>query len=281
MRFDGDSLQRRDPALIAKALPLLRLYTRHYVRLRVEGLAHLRRGPGLLVGNHSGGMAGPDLPATLCTLWDALGCSTPLYALTHDFAMRQFTPLGRLLQPFGAVRASPSNARRILSSGGLSLVYPGGDVEAFRHFSRRDRVVLAGRYGFVRVARELGAPIQPLVVHGAHRSALVVSEGRRLARLLKLHAWARLERFPVALCLPWGVALGPWLPYLPLPFRLSLRILPRTFVGSDETIEAAHARISRSMDAALRDLAGSSHEPATAARHTNEKALQSEPHGRA
>lgn len=255
MTFDGDSLERRDPALIAKAMPWLRAYTQKYVRLRVEGLEHLTREPALLVANHSGGMAGPDLPATLATLWDALGCATPLYALAHDFAMRQFTPLGRLLQPFGAVRASPSNARRILLGGGLALVYPGGDIEAFRHFSLRDRVVLDGRYGFVRIARELGAPVQPLVMQGAHRSALILSDGRAFSRRVGLHEWARLERFPAALCLPWGLALGPWLPYLPLPFTLKLRVLPKTFVGRDEGIEQAHARIASSMATTLRELA--------------------------
>jgi 1-acyl-sn-glycerol-3-phosphate acyltransferase len=256
-RFDGDSLGQRDPELIAQLLPTLLAYSRHYVRLRVEGLQHLVREPALLVGNHNGGMAGPDLPATLATLWDALGCSAPLYALAHDFAMRQFTPLGRLLQPFGAVRASPSNARRIIDAGGLALVYPGGDVEAYRHFSKRDRIELEGRRGFVRIARELGAPIQPLVVQGAHRSALIVAEGRAVAKLLALHDWARLERFPVALCLPWGVAVGPWLPYLPLPFPLKLRILPPTFVGAAESDEDAQRRIAGSMHDALRDLARS------------------------
>jgi len=256
MTFDGDDLGRRDPALIARMLPAFRAFVKHYVRLRTQGVEHLTREPSLLVANHSGGLAGPDLPATLTTLWTALGCDAPLYALTHDFAMRQFTPLGRLLQPFGAVRASPGNARRILSSGGTALVYPGGDIEAFRHFSRRDRIVLRGRYGFVRVARELGVAVQPIVVQGAHKSALILSEGRRFAELIRLHEWARLERFPVALALPWGLALGPWLPYLPLPFALKLRVLPKTYVAPDEPIAAAHERITRSMDAALTELSG-------------------------
>jgi len=255
VRFDGDALDQRDAAAIARLMPLLRAYSRHYVKLQAQGLELLNRSPKLLVANHSGGMAGPDLPSTLYTLWDELGCDAPLYALTHDFAMRQLTPLGRLLQPLGAVRASPANARRILMNGGSALVYPGGDIEAFRHFSGRNRVVLAGRRGFVRIARELGVPIQPLVVHGAHLSALIVAEGRAFAGWVRLHEWARLERFPVAFCLPWGVALGPWLPYLPLPFRLRLRVLPETWVTANERDAEAQARIAASMSQALRELA--------------------------
>jgi len=252
--FDGDDLDAREPAFISRVLPMFRWYAQHYVRLAKSGLEHLGNEPALLVANHNGGICGPDLPATLATLWGCLGPEAPLYALAHDFAMRQLTPLGRVLQKFGALRASPENARRALSRGAQVLVYPGGDIEAYRHFSPRDAIVLGRRRGYVRLARELGVPIQPIVVQGAHRSAVVVSEGCRLARLAKLHRWARIERFPIALCVPWGLALGPWLPYLPLPLGLRLRVLPKTWVGPDDDVELAHARIAGSMQSTLNEL---------------------------
>lgn len=255
--FDADDLDARDPELIARLLPLLRWYTRHYVRLEVTGLELLQAGPALLVGNHNGGICGPDLPATLAVLWSSLGPKAPLYALAHDFAMKQLTPLGRLLQPFGALRASADNARRALGRGGAVLVYPGGDIEAYRHFRDRDRIRLDERRGYLRVARAANVPVQPLVVQGAHRSAIIVHEGRAIARALELGGRARLQRFPIALCLPWGLGVGPWVPYLPLPFTLRMRILPRTWLGSDETIEQAHMRVCESMQAALSDLGGS------------------------
>jgi 1-acyl-sn-glycerol-3-phosphate acyltransferase len=254
MEFDGDSLQARDPRLIARTLPLLRWYMRRYVRLATEGLEQLGREPVLLVANHNGGLFGPDLPATLGTLWSTLGPDTPLYGLAHDFAMKQLTPLGRILQRFGALRACPENARRALAAGGQVLVYPGGDIEAYRHFRLRHRIVLGGRRGYLRIARELGVPIQPLVTRGAHASALIVHEGRALAQLIRLPSWGRLQRFPVTLCLPWGLALGPWLPYLPLPWKLRLRVLPKTLVRQDETLEEAHARIAGAMQSALNEL---------------------------
>src|SRR3954471_5933686 len=166
--FDGDDLDAREPAFISRVLPMFRWYAQHYVRLAPSGLEHLGNEPALLVANHNGGICGPDLPAPLATLWGCLGPEAPLYALAHDFAMRQLTPLGRVLQKFGALRASPENARRALSRGAQVLVYPGGDIEAYRHFSRRDAIVLGRRRGYVRLARELGVPIQPIVVQGAH-----------------------------------------------------------------------------------------------------------------
>jgi 1-acyl-sn-glycerol-3-phosphate acyltransferase len=256
--FDANDLDARDPELIARLLPFVRWYLRRYVRLQVAGLELLKPGPGLLVGNHNGGICGPDLLATLGVLWTAWGPAAPLHALAHDFAMRQVTPLGRLLQPFGAVRACPDNAERALAKGSAVLVYPGGDIEAYRHFRQRDRIRLDERRGYLRIARRAAVPIQPVVVQGAHRSAVILSDGQALACRLGLHRWARLRRFPVALALPWGLALGPWLPYLPLPFTLRMRILPRTWVSSDESIEQAHARITGSMQAAMDELAGAS-----------------------
>jgi 1-acyl-sn-glycerol-3-phosphate acyltransferase len=253
--LDADRLDARDPALIAAVLPFVRAANRRYLRLRAEGFDGLGREPVLYVGNHNGGIAGPDLCCTLGSLWEALGPEAPLYALAHDFAMRQLQPFGALLQRFGGIRAAPDNALRALRSGAQVLVYPGGDLDAYRHARRRDHVVLGPRTGFVRVAQAAGVPIVPIVAHGAHRSAYIFSEGEGIARVLRLKRWARLERFPLALALPWGLALGPWLPYLPLPFPIQLRVLPPIAAPASVAPEAIRERVQAAMQEALEDLA--------------------------
>lgn len=253
--LDGDSLDARDPALIAKILPFARASNRRYLRLRSEGFDSLPRGPVLYVGNHNGGIAGPDLCCTLGTLWDTLGPARPLYALAHDFAMRQIKPFGAVLQRFGAVRATPDNARRALRVGAQVLVYPGGDLDAYRHARRRDEVVLGKRTGFVRVAQAAGVPIVPIVAHGAHRSAYIFTEGEAVARLLGLKSWARLERFPMALAFPWGLALGPWLPYFPLPFPIQLRALSPIAAPPGADPADIREQVRAAMQAAMDDLA--------------------------
>jgi 1-acyl-sn-glycerol-3-phosphate acyltransferase len=252
--YHPDALDRRDPALIRRLLPVGEWLATHYFHLRRELPDSLPPAPRLFVANHNGGIMGPDLFCTLPLLWRLLGPERPLYALAHDFPMRQLTPLGRLLQKLGAVSACPENARRVLAAGADVLVYPGGDLDAYRHFRERDRVKILPRTGFVRVARELDVPIVPVVAHGAHRSAVIFSEGRALAKALRMPRWARLERFPVALALPYGVALGPWLPYLPLPFRIQLRVLPAVRVAPDEAPLAAAARVETLMQGALDEL---------------------------
>jgi 1-acyl-sn-glycerol-3-phosphate acyltransferase len=253
--FDPDRLDARDPALVAGVLPFVRAANHRYLRLRAEGFERLGRAPVLYVGNHNGGIAGPDLCCTLGSLWDALGPEAPLYALAHDFPMRQLQPFGAVLQPLGGIRAAPDNALRALRCGAQVLAYPGGDLDAYRHTSRRDEVVLGQRMGFVRVAQTAGVPIVPIVAHGAHRSAYIFSEGEALARVLRLKRWARLERFPLALALPWGLALGPWLPYLPLPFPIQLRALPPIPAPDGAPPESIRERVRAAMQEALDDLA--------------------------
>ena len=253
--FDPDRLDLRDPGLIRSALPAVERFNRSYLQLRRDGLEHVPSGPALYVSNHNGGITGPDLLCTLGTLLHVRGADAPLYALAHDFVMRHVPQAGRLLQRFGALRACPSNALRALAQGGQVLVYPGGDLEAYRHSRKRDRIVLGERTGFVRVAREAGVPIVPIVVHGAHRSAYIFNDGRAIARRLQLARWGRLERFPLALALPWGLAVGPWTPYLPLPFPIRLRVLPPIRVGADDDATAVREHVRARMQTTLDALA--------------------------
>jgi len=265
MRYDPDALDRRDPTAIARLLPVMRWMALRYLRLDWRGTEHVPAGPALFVANHNGGILGPDLFCTLWLLWTTLGPSRPLYALAHDFAMRQLTPLGRALQRLGAIAATRANALGALARGADVLVYPGGDLDAYRASRRRDEVVLLPRTGFVHVARAAGVPIVPVVAHGAHRSAWIVSEGRSIARALAMPRWARLERFPLALALPWGVAPGPWLPYLPLPFRIQLEILPPIDPGDTDLggEDAAHvaSQVQAAMQRALDRMATAPHRP--------------------
>jgi len=252
---DPADLTGRDPSLIASLLPYALALRDRYFRARVEGAEHVAPGPVLYVGNHNNGLVGPEVLCTLATLWEAFGPAAPVYALAHDFAMRQLTPFGAVLRRFGGLRASPENGRRALAADASLLVYPGGDLESYRHSRRRDEVVIGPRTGFVRLARDAGVPLVPVVAHGAHRSALILSEGARVARALRMKEWARLERFPVALALPWGLALGAWVPYLPLPFAVGLRFLPPVRVAAGDDPAEVREAVRSMMQSALGDMA--------------------------
>jgi 1-acyl-sn-glycerol-3-phosphate acyltransferase len=258
MNFDPDSLDGRDPEFINKILPYVRAFNKHYVRLNSEGLENIPRGPAMYVSNHNCGITSPDFACTLGTLWDTLGAETPLYGLTHDFVMLRFTNIGRFIHKLGALRAANENAYLVLASGGQVLVYPGGDLETFRHSRLSDTVIFGPRTGFVRVAQQSGVPIVPIVVQGAHRSVYIFDEGESIAKVLNhIPYWKewRVERFPLALALPWGLAVGPFMPYLPLPFKIRMRFLPPVNVAPDDDPVEAREHIRSLMQTAMDELA--------------------------
>jgi 1-acyl-sn-glycerol-3-phosphate acyltransferase len=119
------------------------------------------------------------------------------------------------------LRAGHVSARHAFAAGHCVLVYPGSDLETFRPFHDRGRIVLGGRKGFLELALREGVPIVPVVTAGTHEQIIVLTRGDRLARLLHAHAWARTEVLPLMLALPWGLTSG-FVPYWPLPAQTSL-----------------------------------------------------------
>lgn len=244
--WDASAVQAAKPKLDVLFGP------RRYLRVTTKGFEHLPPAPTYLVSNHSGGTTVIDAIGFAWTWYDRLGTTRPLHAMVHDLMLcNRLTgePLSRL----GALRASRSNARRVLVDFGRDLVvYPGGDQDTWRPYRDRYRVCFAGRTGYAELALELGIPIQPIAHAGAHESLIVLTSGRRLARVLGLHRLARADIFPIHLSLPWGFAIGP-VPHLPLPVRFDYRLGPP--VPFPEGYRPGHApsvALVRAYDASVR-----------------------------
>jgi len=220
-RASADDVRARDPELVSLLLDLYRLAGEHYFRLRIEGVEHVpASGPVLLVGNHNGGLLPTDSFFTALAIHDRYGPDRAMYALAHDFLFDD--PLLRSYAArLGMLRAGHESARHAFAAGGCVLVYPGSDLETFRPFRDRHKIVLGGRKGFLALALREGVPIVPVVTAGTHEQIIVLTRGERLARLVHAHAWARTEVMPLMLALPWGLTSG-FVPYLPLPAQTSL-----------------------------------------------------------
>ena len=83
-----------------------------------------------------------------------------------------------------------------------------------------------GRKGFIRLALEKDVPIVPVVSIGGQETALFLSRGERLARLLRLDRLFRLKVLPISLALPWGLNIGDMLGHVPLPAKITIEVLP-------------------------------------------------------
>ena len=189
-----------------------------YLDMSVRGLELIpSTRPVMLVSNHSGGTSTPDVWGLAVAWYEHFGSGRPLHILAHDllFALPQ---TARIFERMGVLRASTNAARDVLASGRDVLIYPGGDVEVWRPYTKRYEVNFGGRTGYARLALEMNTPIVPVAHAGSHETLRVLTSGRWLARKLGLHRFARAEVWPIHLSLPWGIAFGP-LPHIPWPAK--------------------------------------------------------------
>lgn len=254
----ADDVAARDPDLVLLVGELYRWLARHYFRLRVTGIENVpARGAVLLVGNHSGGLLPSEGFFTEIAIWERFGPARAVYALAHDFLFED-PLLRRYAGRMGLLRAGHESARHAFAAGACVLVYPGSDLDTFRPFRDRNRVVLGGRKGFIALALRERVPIVPVVTAGNHEQMIVLARGDRIARILHAHRWARTEVLPIVLSLPWGLTSG-FVPYLPLPAQTTLAFLPALSwpalgpADADDpaTLERCYREVETAMQAAM------------------------------
>jgi 1-acyl-sn-glycerol-3-phosphate acyltransferase len=185
------------------------------------------------------------------------GVERAFYQLAHNLVL-SMPGLGQL-RKFGTVAASHDNARKALDAGAVLLVYPGGDYEVHRPSWHRNRVDFGGRTGFIRLALERNIPIVPVVSIGGQETALFLSRGERLARLLALDRMFRLKVLPISLAVPWGLNLGDMLGHIPLPAKITIETLApidlQAEFGPDPDVDEVYDHLIRVMQDTLDALA--------------------------
>lgn len=254
---DPDGIERENKEIIEHLAPIVDELFRLYFRFDVEGIDGVPPGKALLVMNHEAGITFVQTIGMGARWYLQRGTDDRIMAMMHD-AMFSLPFLGNLLATFGAVRASPANAERILAAGHKVLVAPGGNLEAFRSFSERHTIKFGGHKGWARIALKTGAPVVPLVFIGGHETFFVLNDGRELVRLLGLKSLLRIDTFPLFLGLPWGVGIGP-LFHLPLPSKCSVRFLDPVPVepaspDDEAAVEDLYVRVASKMQVALYEM---------------------------
>jgi 1-acyl-sn-glycerol-3-phosphate acyltransferase len=257
-RIPRADLDERDPDYIRERLPLMWLFASIWFRGEVRGLGNVPdSGPVLLVGNHSGGNMTPDTTVFTLAFNTYFGVERAFYQLAHNLVL-SMPGLGSL-RKFGTVAASPSNARKALESGAALLVYPGGDYEVHRPSWERNQVNFARRKGFIRLALDQNVPIVPVVSIGGQETALFLSRGERLARLLALDRLFRLKVLPISVAVPWGLNVGDMLGHVPLPAKITIETLPaidlRAEFGPEPDLDEVYDHVLRLMQDTLDALA--------------------------
>jgi 1-acyl-sn-glycerol-3-phosphate acyltransferase len=248
-RVPAADLDERDPDYIRDTLPRLWMLASLYFRAQVRGLENIpEEGPVLLVGNHSGGNATPDTGVFTLAFSTYFGVERRFHQLAHNLVL-SMPGLG-WLRRYGTVAATPRNAERALDEGAALLVYPGGDYEVHRPSWEAGKVDFGGRKGFVRLAKEKGVPLVPVVSAGGQETAFFLSRGEGLAKTLGLDRMFRLKVLPVSLALPWVLNVGDMLGHIPLPAKITIEVLPAIDVSEmdvDEAYDLVLDRMQRSL----------------------------------
>ena len=256
-RVPKADLDERDPDYIRESLPRLWLLASIWFRGEVRGLERIpAEGPVLLVGNHSGGNLTPDTSVFTLAFNTYFGVERRFYQLAHNLVL-SMPGLG-FLRKYGTVAASPENANQALDSGAALLVYPGGDYEVHRPIWESAKVDFGGRKGFIRLALDKDVPLVPVVSIGGQETALFLSRGEWLAKLLRLDRMFRLKVLPISIALPWGLNIGDMLGRLPAPAKITIQVLPpidlRERYGKTPDLDEVYADLMGEMQEMLTTL---------------------------
>jgi 1-acyl-sn-glycerol-3-phosphate acyltransferase len=203
----------------------------YWFRMEVEGWENIPEPPVLLIGIHSGAPFVWDAWTVGLHWWRRFGEQRPLHGTAHD-ALMSAPLIGDYFRKMGVLPAAPDSISGALAAGHDVALWPGGEVDSLRTWKDRDKAVLAGRDGFVKMAIKSKVAIVPVATIGGPDSMPVLARGRWLAKVLQLDKVARLKMFPISLSVPWGI--GPaLLPEIPLPTKIRTAFQPPVKVKRD------------------------------------------------
>src|SRR3954466_16239828 len=190
----------------------------YWFRMEVEGWENIPEPPAGGRGIHSGAPFVWDAWTVGIHWWRRFGEERILHGTAHD-ALMAMPLVGTYFRKMGVLPASPDSMASALAAGHDVAVWPGGEVDSLRPWVKRDKAVLAGRKGFIRMAVNAGVPIVPIATVGGPDSMPVLATGRRIAKALQLDKVARLKKFPFALQAAYGLSPA-MLPEIPLPTKI-------------------------------------------------------------
>jgi len=190
----------------------------YWFRMEIEGWELLPPPPALIVGIHSGAPFVWDAWTVGVQWWRRFGEDRILHGTAHD-ALMAMPGVGSYFRRMGVLPAAADSIAGALAAGRDVALWPGGEIDSLRPWTDRDKAVLGGRTGFIRMAINAGVPIVPVATVGGPDSMPVLFRGRRLAKLMQLDKIARLKLFPIVISAPWGIAPAA-LPEIPLPTKI-------------------------------------------------------------
>jgi 1-acyl-sn-glycerol-3-phosphate acyltransferase len=258
----GDwSLDDWDPKAFERQKYFWNPLVEYWFRMEVSGWENIPEPPTLLIGIHSGAPFVWDAWTLGIHWWRHFGPDRPVHGTAHD-ALMAAPGVGDFFRSMGVLPAAPDSIAAALAAKHDVALWPGGEVDSLRPWTERDKAILGGRLGFVKMAIRAGVPIVPVSTVGGADAMPVLTSGRRLAGLLRVDRLLKIKRFPIALSVPWGLAPAV-LPDIPLPTKIRTAFQEPVDLGGDadladdedfvkEKYEEVRQSIQHGMDALAR-----------------------------
>lgn len=250
-----------DEATICEQLKVWNYLLDYYFRSEMTGWEKLPNQPSMLVGIHSGTWLTMDA-WIFCFEWARrFRTNRYIHGTAHDVLM-MLPGLGNYFSRLGVISANRHAVAAAFSQGHDVAIWPGGEVDAMRAWSKRDTVVLGGRKGFIRQAIRSGVPIVPVATVGGHDTVFVLSECRALAKILHLKKFLRSDVLPLTLGFPFGITFEVLPLHIPLPAKIRTEILDPIEVVDDiekendaEYVDEIYKKVENSIQAGVNRLA--------------------------
>ncbi len=200
---------------MARAGTVMKWIYKNYFDVTVHGIEHVpARGRGMLVGNHSGGLA---LDALIVTSSILLESDPPrLVNAMADKFIERLPFASMLISRLGQLTGLPQHAIRLLNDDRLLMVFPEGHRGTAKLYGDRNTLVRFGT-GFVRLALQTNTPIVPFAFIGG---------GEAIPTIVNLEKIGKFFGLPYLPITPYG---------LPLPRPVPLEIYyskPMVFEGT-------------------------------------------------
>ena len=231
-RTENWSVAGQNAAFMKKQTFLWDFLLDHYFRVETTGWEHLPNNPSMLIGVHSGTWLTMDAWTFCAGWWRRFEGRRILHGTAHD-ALMAMPGIGSYFRNVGVIPAKRESVSAAFAAGHDVVIWPGGEVDAMRSWSKRYDVVLGGRTGFIRQAIRSGVPIVPVATVGGHDTVFVLSECRKLAKLLRLKKILRSDIAPLVLGFPFGITLEAFPMHIPYPAKIRTEILAPVEIDSD------------------------------------------------
>lgn len=255
------STRGADPEYMQRIKPIVNFALDKYFRVETTGWERLLEGPCLVIGIHSGTWLTMDAWSLVFSWYRHFGQKRLLHGTAHD-ALMAYPGIGTFFRNVGGIPASRESVTAALAAGNSVVVWPGGEIDAMRSYSRRNEVLFAGRRGFVKQAILSGVPIVPVATVGGAETVFVLSEGRWLAKLLQLKKLLRAESMPIVAGFPFGIWPELLPSHIPLPSKIVNEILEPIVVSKDpklakddDYVNEIFAKVEQAVQAGVNKLA--------------------------